>query len=168
MTAAGRKLRRDLVTLRRLREDRAVRALGRLRGAWTEADAHLQREQRQLDAWRCQASDEEAALYAGLLAEPVNRQALERALRKIDALRQRTRALERAVDTAREQRDQASAALDQGRAVRAGAARATRKSTEAFDTYRRQCAIAEERSADEALDEAAVMMHGRAGPGVRL
>jgi hypothetical protein len=158
----GRNLRQDLVALRNLRENRAVRALGRLQRECTEADVHLQREQRQLEAWRCQAGDEEAALYAALMAEPVNRKELERAFRKIDALRQRTRALERGVASAREKRDQAQVAMDQGRAVRAAAARATRKSVEVHDIYRRQCAVAEERSAEDALDETAVMLHGRA------
>ncbi len=69
----GRNLRQDLVALRNLRENRTVRALGRLHRECTEANVHLQREQRQLDVWRCQASDEETALYADLMAEPVNR-----------------------------------------------------------------------------------------------
>lgn len=157
----GRNLRQDLVALRNLRENRAVRALGHLHREFGEADVFLQREQRQLDAWRGQAGEEEAALYASLMAEPVNRRALERAFARIDALRQRTRALERGVDTAREKRDQAQTALDQGRAARAAAARATRKSVEVLDIHRRQCAFAEERAAEDALDETAVMLHGR-------
>jgi hypothetical protein len=161
MTTIGRNLRRDLLALRHLREDRAVRALGALYRQFEEADLHLARQQRQLDSWRIQAADEEAALYAALLAEPVNRRGLERSFARIDALRQRTRSLERGVESAREKRDEASAALVQGRNVRAAAARATRKSKEVLERYRRQCAIAEERVADDALDEAAVMMHGR-------
>ncbi|OZI62066.1 type III secretion system stalk subunit SctO [Bordetella genomosp. 11] len=161
MTGVGGGLRRNLVALRNLREDRAVRALGRLQRDCAEANVHLQREQRQLASWRCQAGDEEAALYAELMAAPVNRQALERAFRKIDALRQRTRALERAADTAAEKRDQAQAALDQGRSARAAAARATRKSVEVLEIYRRQCAAAEEKTLEDALDETAVMLHGR-------
>ncbi|AOB32411.1 hypothetical protein AKI39_19320 [Bordetella sp. H567] len=157
----ARNLRQDLVVLRTLRENRTVLALGRLHRECTEANVHLQREQRQLDGWRCQASDEEAALYAALLAEPVNRKELERTFARIDTLRQRTRALERAVAAAREKRDQAQTALDQGRLVRAAAARATRKSVEVLDIHRRQCALTEERSADDALDETAVMLHGR-------
>ncbi len=161
MTASGRNLRRDLVALRNLREDRAVRALGRLYRQLEEADLHLARQRRQLDSWRIQAADEEAAVYAALLAEPVSRRGLERSFAKIDALRQRTRSLERGVESAREKRDEANAALAQGRTVRAAAARATRKSKEVLELYRRQCALAEERTADDALDEAAVMMHGR-------
>ncbi|OZI20019.1 hypothetical protein CAL26_20925 [Bordetella genomosp. 9] len=161
MTAIARDLRRDLVVLRRLREDRAARALAQLYRQSEEAALHLAREQRQLEHWRIQAADEEAAMYAALLAEPVNRRELERSFGKIDALRQRTRVLERAVASAREKRDEADAALDQGRAARAAAARATRKSTEVLERYRRHRALEQERAADDALDEAAVMMHGR-------
>ncbi|HTJ98571.1 MAG TPA: YscO family type III secretion system apparatus protein [Bordetella sp.] len=161
MSVSGRNLWQDLVALRSLREDRAVRALRRLCHQFEEADLHLARQRRQLDDWRIQAADEEAALYAALLAEPVNRRGLERAYGKIDTLRQRTRALERSVESAREKRDEAHAALAQGRTVRAAAARATRKSTEVLHIHRRQCVIADERSADDALDETVVMMHGR-------
>jgi hypothetical protein len=79
----------------------------------------------------------------------------------VDGLRQRTRALERGVESAREARDQALESLRQGRAVRAAAARATRKSVEVLDAYRRERAMARNRSAEEALDEIAVMLHGR-------
>ncbi|ARP83239.1 hypothetical protein CAL12_22070 [Bordetella genomosp. 8] len=164
MTTIARDLRHDLVVLRRLREDRAARALAPLYRQSEEAALHLARQKRQLDNWRIQAADEEAAMYAALLGEPVNRRELERRFAKIDALRQRTRALERAVEAAREARDQADAALAQGKAVRAAAARATRKSTEVLERYRRHRALEQERVADDALDEAAVTIHGRFAP----
>ncbi|ANN73432.1 type III secretion system stalk subunit SctO [Bordetella bronchialis] len=164
MTGRGGHLRRNLVALRALRESRAERALVRLHRDRDDAQVYLEREQRQLDLWRCRADEEQATLYAALLAEAVDRRSLERTLAKIDGLRQRTRALQRGVESAREKREQAQAALDHGRALRAAAAKATRKSTEVLDVYRRQCALAEERIAEDALDETAVLMHGRGAP----
>jgi hypothetical protein len=132
-----------------------------LQRKFEETATHLGRERRQLETWRCQAEEEQAALYAALLAAPVGQREIERTLGKVDGLRQRTRALERGVESAREARDQALESLRQGRAVRAAAARATRKSVEVLDAYRRERAMARNRSAEEALDEIAVMLHGR-------
>jgi hypothetical protein len=156
-----RNLRQDLVTLRHLREDRAIRTMTQLQRESEDAEIRLGRERRQLDMWRSQADEEEAALYAELLAKPVGRRELERSLGKVDALRRRTRTMERSVESACEARDQAQAALRQGRVVRVAAARATRKSVEVLNAYRRERAVALERSAEEALDEIAVLMHGR-------
>jgi hypothetical protein len=161
MTGMARNLREDLVVLRNLREDRSVHALRLLQRECDDAEASLGRERRQLDAWRCHADEEEAALYAALLRQPLGRCELERVLVKVDALRCRTRALERGVESACEAKDRAQAALRQGQTVRAAAARATRKAIEVLSAHRRQCAVALERSAEDALDEIATLMHGR-------
>jgi hypothetical protein len=157
----GRRLRENLVDLRNAREDRAIRAVARLRRDCEDTEIRLARERRQLDDWRFQADEEEAALYAALLGEPVGGRQIERVLAKVDALRQRTRSLERAVEAARQARDQARLALQRGQAACAQAARATRKSVEVLNIYRRDADIGRDRSAEEALDEIAVMLHGR-------
>lgn len=157
----GERMREGLVALRNVREDRATRALAARRRECEEADLRLARERRQLDDWRCQADDEQAALYAALLAEPVGGREIERTLRKVDALRQRTRSLERAVASATEACEQARQALRQGQDARAAAARATRKSLEVLNVYRRDGQAARDRRTEDALDEIAAMLHGR-------
>jgi chromosome segregation ATPase len=154
-------VRSALVALRRLREDRAMRALSRTQCHYTATEADLIRASRQLDQWRTQAEDQQAEIYASLLGKSTCRQEMERAMQKVEDLRQRTRALERSVDAARLERDKALEALRQGRVDSAAATRATCKSQEVLDVHRREVTVMKERQADDDLDEVAVLLHGR-------
>jgi multidrug resistance efflux pump len=158
------ELRSALVALRRLREDKALRALSPLQRACAQAQADVARAERQLEDWRGQAEEEQAAIYAGLFGQSVDRRAVERAMQRVDALRQRSRALERTLESARQASDKASDALRQGRHASAIASRATQKSMEVLNVYQSECARFQERRADDELDEIAALRHGRSAP----
>jgi chromosome segregation ATPase len=157
-------VRSALVALRRLRQDKALRALMPLQCACAQAQADVARAERQLDDWQGQAEEEQAAIYAGLFGQAVDRRAVERAMQKVEALRQRSRALERSLESARRAWDKALDGLRQGRQASDMASRAAQKSVEVLKVHVSACARAEALRADDELDEIATLRHGRSAP----
>lgn len=156
-----KNIRQQLLAVHRLREDRAERAVVALHRKYIDADIQLAREQRQLDAWRLRAQDEEAELYASLWEALVKPRQIDRVKLQIDALWQRTREHERSVERALSDCEQAREALQQAKVTRLEMSRARQKAAEVWHTEQKAHGLMLERKADDELDEISTQSYGR-------